>query len=446
MSDDKKGIGLISCIGIITGGRIGSATFALSGLTMYNAGPSAIISWILAAAVMLIYGLVCTELAAIFPKSGGIYVFPAKALGSNPKTGAFWGWFSTWGYINSNIAAVAFSAIYVATYLGAGFSLPDGLQVPLALVAILLCFILNCINFRTTGKLQTILVGGLVITLMIYIGVSFFGGEWDPQLMTPFLSQGAAGSTGFLAAVPTAMVGYGSIVAIAFMVSEVKAPNKTVPKAVMISMGIVAAIYCLVVISTLGLISASYLAENPGMQYIPLYAACFTKLAAYPWLTKVVSIAAVLALITTILVVLALTGRAVKAAADDGLVPCIFSKNNGAGVPVFATAVIAIPAAIVACFPDLTSTIVGLGALFGAVSIVVNIFSLYQARKKKLENNELFRAPGGNILPAIALLIIVVCYIPDITSGGWKIWLYTVVWYLVGLVIFYFSKRNRMKE
>ncbi len=446
MAEKNNGIGLLSSVGIIAGGMIGSAIFSLSGLTMYQAGPASVISWILAAAVMLIYGLVCTELSSIFPKSGGIYVFPAKALGTKPKTGAFWGWFSTWGYINSNIAAIAFSAIYVGTYLGAGFSLPDGIQIPLALAVIIICFILNSINFKTTGKLNNILVGGLVVTLLIYIFVSFFGGEWDPGMMTPFFTQGASGTTGFMAAVPTAMVGYGSIVAIAFLVSEVREPGKTVPKAVLIAMSIVVALYCLVIVATLGLISASFLTENPGMQYIPLYAACFTKMSAYPWLAKVVSIAAVLALVTTILVVMALTSRAVQAAASDELLPEVFSRNNKSGVPVFATALIAIPGAIAACFPDFTSTIVGLGALFGTISIVVNIVSLYSARKNGLRREGCFKAPGGQILPAIALLIIVACYIPDIINGGWKIWLYTIGWYVVGLLIFRFSKRYKRAE
>ena len=154
--EKKKGIGLVSCVTMIAGGMIGSAIFSLSGMTMYNAGASAIVSWAIAAVIMLIYGLVCAELSTIFPKSGGVFVFPSKALGKKPRTGALWGWISTWGYINANIVAVAFAAIYVGTYLGAGFSLPGGMQIPLALIAIALCLVLNLIKFSTAGKLNNI--------------------------------------------------------------------------------------------------------------------------------------------------------------------------------------------------------------------------------------------------------------------------------------------------
>lgn len=440
MSNENGKIGLFTCITIIIGSMIGSAIFSLSGLTMYKAGPGAIISWIIAAAIMLVYGLICAELSTRFPKSGGVYIFPSKALGDEGRTSALWGWISTWGYINANIVAVAFAAIYVATYLGAGFNLPSGLQVPLAIISIVICLILNCIKFSVAGKLNSCLVGGLVAALAVYVITSFFGGSWDPNMLTPFFTQGSNGTFGFMGAVPTAMVGYGSIVAIAFMVSEVKNPSKNVPKAVLIAMSIVAAIYALIILATLGLVSASFLEQNPGMRYIPLYAACFTKLTNFPWLAKVVSIAAILALITTMLVVLALTARAVQAAAQDGLLPKVFGSSNKFGVPAFASFVIALLATIVSCFPAFTEQIVGFGTLFAAVTIAINIISLYAARRKSREKNlkniGIFKAPGGNVLPAVALILIIACYIPDIIAGGWIIWVYTIAWYAIGLLVF----------
>ena len=43
---DSGKLGLVACIAILTGGCIGSAIFSLSGMTMYYAGPAAIITWI----------------------------------------------------------------------------------------------------------------------------------------------------------------------------------------------------------------------------------------------------------------------------------------------------------------------------------------------------------------------------------------------------------------
>ena len=63
--------------------------------------------------------------------------------------------------------------------------------------------------------------------MIAYVVIAFVSGAWDGSTLVPFFTQGSGGSTGFLAMVPTAMTGYGSIVAMAFMVSEVKNPNKT---------------------------------------------------------------------------------------------------------------------------------------------------------------------------------------------------------------------------
>lgn len=255
MSEEKKqsgSLGLWACVAMITGGMVGSAIFSLSGMTIYAAGPAAIVTWAVAAIVMLCYGLVCAELSTRYPKSGGVFVFPSKVLGRTEKEGQLWGWISTWGYINANIVAIAFAAIYVGTYLSVGFPIFAGKQIPLAIIAILFILFLNSVKFSLAGKVNNLLVLGLIIAMAIYIGVSFESGVWDSSMLTPFFSQGAKGSTGFLRMVPTAMVGYGSIVAMAFMVSEVKDPNKNVPKSILIAMGLVLLLYVGIVFATVG--------------------------------------------------------------------------------------------------------------------------------------------------------------------------------------------------
>ncbi|MGO5052930.1 APC family permease [Lachnospiraceae bacterium LCP25S3_G4] len=445
MSDNKQGgsLGLVTCVTMIVGGMIGSAIFSLTGLTIFNAGPSALLSWGIAAVIMLCYGLIVAELSTIFPKSGGVFVFPAKALGKKESTGKLWGWISTWGYINSNIVAIAFAAIYVGTYLGVGFPIFANKQIPLAIASVAIIFILNTLKFSVAGKANTILVIGLAITLLIYAGVGLFTGHWDSAMLVPFFDQGAAGGSGFLAAVPTAMVGYGSIVAIAFMVSEVKDPNKNVPKSILIAMCIVFTLYLLVILSTVGLISAEYLKENPGMQFIPLYAAAFTKLMSIPWLAKLISISAVLALFTTMLVVMALTSRAIAATAEGGMLPEKLAENGKTGTPIYATIVVTVLSVVISCFPQFTSQIVGLAAIFASLTIIINCVSLIQARKKNEHVQGAFRAPGGTFLPIFALVVIVLCYIPDIIKGGWVLWAYTLGWYALGLVIYQFRRKDK---
>ena len=164
--------------------------------------------------------------------------------------------------------------------------------------------------------------------------------------------------------------------------------------------------------------------------------AAFTKLAGYPWISKVISLAALFALLTTMLTVVSLTSRAIQASALQGVMPEKLGENNKAGVPVYAAVLVAVPSMAISCFPQFTSIIVGFAALFAAVTISINCVSLIVARKKFQLAEGAFKAPGGNALPVIAMVLIVICYIPDIISGGWIIWAYTIVWYLIGIIFY----------
>lgn len=444
MSNNQKGkLGLLDSSTILIGGMIGSAIFSLSGVTILNAGPASIISWIIAAVILFAYGLQTAELSTIYPHSGGIFVFPAKSLGSNEKQGRLWGWISAWAYLFGCWAGAAFSAIYVSIYLGVGFPAFGKYQVPIAIATVVICGLLNLVNIAITGKANTLLTVGLAATMVVFVAVALFSGQWDASMLVPFFTQGAEGTWGFMSAIPIAMVAYGSIVAVSFMVGEIKDPNKTVPKAMSIAMGVVVALYVLVMVTVLGLVGSGFLQQNPGMAYIPLYAAAFTKLAGIPWLTKLISISAVLALITTILVVMALSARTLQASAESGILPKFLSKNNEkTGVPVNAQIVVMLVVGLIAAFPNLTNLIVNLGSLCNAIVVAIICMTVVAARKKNAYVPGSFRAPGGDILPIATLIIIIAAYIPGILSGGWKLWAYTAAYYLVGMILYYFGTKK----
>ncbi|GLC32859.1 APC family permease [Clostridium omnivorum] len=443
LNDEKGKLGLLDSSTILIGGMIGSAIFSLSGLTILNAGPASILSWIIAAVILYAYGLQTAELSTIYPQSGGIFVFPAKSLGKNEKQGRIWGWISTWAYLFGCWAGAAFSAIYVSIYLGVGFPAFGKYQIPIAIITVLICGILNIVNIAVTGKANTILTFALAATMVIFIVVALFSGQWDASMLSPFFAQGVEGTWGFMGAIPIAMVAYGSIVAVSFMVGEIKNPSKTVPKAMTIAMLVVVSLYVLVMISVLGLVSSQFLQKNPGMSYIPLYAAAFTKLAVIPWLSKLISISAVLALITTILVVMALSARALQASAESGILPKFLAKNNEkTGVPVNAQIVVILVVGVISAFPNFTNLIVNLGSLCNAIVVAIVCLTIIAARKKHPNVEGSFRAPGGNILPIITFIVIIAAYIPGILSGGWQLWAWTVGYFVIGMIIYFIGSKK----
>ncbi len=436
MDVKQKKLGTFDSVYLLVGGMIGSAIFSLSGMTILAAGPAAILSWFLGAMILFAYGLQTAELASRYPQSGGVFTFPALLLGRNREEGKLWGWISAWAYLFGCIAGAAFSAIYIGIYLGVAFPVLASLQVPLAIVATLLAGVLNILRFRVTGRTTTLLSLFLITTLGLFAAAVFLSGSWDVSKFSPFFSQGSGGPTGFLDALPLAMVAYGSIVALSFLVGEVENPNKTVPKAMAIAMAIVLSLYLVVLLATLGIVDAGYLLENEGMRYIPLYAAA-SFLPGLGFLTPLISISAVLALVTTMIVTMALAAHTLQATAEKNALPAILAKKHRKSeAPVTATVVVVLVTGFFASLPQLTNLLINLGALCNVIVVAIVCLTVLASRKKHPQEPGYFHAPGSKLLPIITLVLLVATYIPSILQGGWQLWVATAVYYLIGLLFF----------
>ncbi|MDD4323709.1 MAG: APC family permease [Eubacteriales bacterium] len=443
---EKKKLGPLDSTALLVGGMIGSAVFALSGVTIVRAGPAAILSWIIAGLILFGYGLLNAELATKYPQSGGVFVFPAKVLGKTAKSSRFWGWVSTWAYLFGCWGGATFSAIFVSVYLGVAFPVFEDYQALVAVITVIICGVINVFGISVTGRANTLLTTLLTLAIIIFVGISFTSGEWSSEQFTPFFTQGEAGTTGWISAIPIAMVAYGSIVAVAFMVGEIRDPDKNVPRATFVAMLIVITLYVLAIVSVLGLVSTQYLIDNPDMAYMPMYAAAFNKLTATPWVVSLVSIAAVFSLFTSVLILIALSARAVQATAISGILPRGLAKNHEkTAVPVNATILITILFAALAAFPSAVNEIISLGALCNALVVVIICVTVIVSRKK---NNNLkhFKAPGGNLLPIAMLIIIAGSYIPDVIGAGWQLWAATLLYFAVGMIIYFVGTRYREKH
>ncbi len=447
MAKDKQGkLGLLDTTTILVGGMIGSAIFSLSGVTMAQAGPASIISWIIAAIILFAFALLTAELATMFPHSGGVFVFPAKTLGKTEKQGKLWGWIAAWAYIFGCIAGAAFSAYFVGDYLANAIPALRPYVIYFALAAVLFAGIVNVSKITAMGKINTGLTIGLAVTMLLFVGVAFFSGKWDAATMSPFFTQGSGGTLGFMSAIPIAMVAFGAIVAAAYMVGEIKNPRKTIPKAMALAMTIVVILYIAMITATLGLITADFLnsADGMGFQWAPMTAAAIFSLSSTPWLVPVITIAAILALLTTIIVVMALAGRTLEASAESGILPRFLSKKSEkTNMPVNAQLVVMVIVGIFASIPNAMWLIVNFGALCNAIVIAIICVTIVVARKKNPDAEDIFRAPGGNILPIITLIVIIAAYVPDILNGGWQLWAYTAGYFVIGLVIYFLGNLKK---
>ena len=298
-------------------------------------------------------------------------------------------------------------------------------------------------KISTAGKINDVLVLGLIATMLTYIVIAFTHPNFNPANFQNFFGQGAKGATGWIEAVPNAMTGFGSIVAVAFLVGSVENPKKNVPKATIIALLLVSCLYMLMIISTMGHVTTQFLIDNPGMRFIPMFAAAFTSMSNLPWLPSVISIAALLALITTMLVVLNLTANAMKAMADDGFLPKFLTSTTKANTPKGALIVVTVLCCVLTCFPEWTEILVNLGSLFAAMNISLVILSAIPARKKTTIDPDAFTAPGGNVVSIITVVGIFCTYIPKLFgAGNGTMWAFCIGLYIVGYVFLTVCKKK----
>lgn len=435
----KERMSLASCIGLILGACIGSAVFSISGITVLYAGGSAVISWAVAALIFFTYGILLSELAIRFKDSGGIYVFPKRAFGG--AEGRFWGFISAWGYIVSNIIAIGFSAIYTGVYLNSCFPAINATAASVSCMIIALLITLP--GSKRTSWYQNILTTILIITIVLYCVCSIFGGNFNLSNFDNFFSSGTKGSAGFVSAIPLALIAYGASVVIPFMAAEVKNPQRNIPLSLILGLGSLAVIYSLIVFSVVGTVPRSLLEENETLRYIPLQVSAANGSNAV-WLTKLVSISAAIALLTTITALMRVNARAMQSMALDGYIIDAATKENKSGaLPVALFMMTGV--GIVLCFlPQFTSQMINLGAILNIVTMGVSCASLIVARRKYPAYRG-FKAPIGVDLSVIVIAIFVACYVPEIIEGGLDMFAFTCAVYALGGMKYIISrdKANR---
>jgi basic amino acid/polyamine antiporter, APA family len=246
----ERSIGLFGAIGIGVGGIVGGGILALAGVAFANTGPSAVIAFALNGLIALITALTFAELSTAFPENGGTYTFSKKVL--SVKTAFLVGWVV---WFASIIAAVlyaigfaAFGIILIESlsnlFLGHSFSwIRSGFI--LSTIAVISTLVYTYILVKQTGEggkwgnILKILVFGLLILggFKAYLGKS----EIEvAQNLSPFF---VAGTLGLFQAMGYTFIALQGFDLIAPLAGEIKQPNRTIPKSMLISLIIALVIY-----------------------------------------------------------------------------------------------------------------------------------------------------------------------------------------------------------
>ena len=242
-------------------------------------GPQAMLGWIFGALLVICDGLVWAELGASMPKSGGPYNYLKEIYGAN-KLGRLMSFLFIWQLTFSAPLSIASGSIGFASYATYAFpsldktffaqefkySLPffgdftlnvaATLGTLLAMSMIGFCVFLLYRKITIIEKFSKILwiVVMLTIVWIIFAGLTNF----NPALAFDFPPNAFELNQGFFlglgAALLISVYDYWGYYNVNFFAGEVKNPEKTIPRSIMLSIALVAAIYIVMNISILGVI------------------------------------------------------------------------------------------------------------------------------------------------------------------------------------------------
>ena len=416
----KKEIGLWGLVGLGVGGIIGSGVFGLPATMGSVAGPSMILAVTLVGMITILLALIYSELGSAFPITGGPYSIPRLAMGDSG------GFVIGWGYFLYAFTGTAAIIDIMVTYAGFYFpGLAVGLTltntgIVLAVIATIIFTVINVVGVKwgavfgivtTVAKLLPLLLFGLV-------GLMFL----KPSNFTPFMPFGW---TGIGLAMAFGFFSFTGFEAVVIPTGEVKNPSRTIPRAMMITMGIVVAIYILIATAFTGLINWSALGFTTGnwgsVSNLSSPLSNVATAAGFGLLAAVVTVGAIISTIGAGSDWVLFQGRMPYAMAEDKLFWGPMDKvNSKYGTPfisiIFASVLTIVTQVLVPSFPD----VVLIASITTLIPYAAAAVALPILRKNKPGVQRPFRLPAVWLLSALGFIFSTVLIY-------WASWPWTLV-------------------
>jgi APA family basic amino acid/polyamine antiporter len=422
----RRDLGPWASASIVVGTVIGTGVFLKTAVMAQLGGSPAwvLAAWGVAGALSFTGAMTYAELGGMFPAAGGEYVYLRR--GYSPVMGYLYAWNRFWIATPGSIAAYAVGS---ASFFSTAVPL-DGLGVQLgrveiegtqtAAIGLVVVFTwVNCLNVRSGGRLQTFLTA---MKLAMILGL-VAGALLAPHGRWANLAHAGAfpGWSAFGAMVLAALWAYDGWNNLPMAAGEIHDAKKNLPRATVLGMLAVLAIYALVNLGYFHALPLADVASSRSDLYPhapPLAANVATQFLGGTG-------QAVLAVAMTISAISAMNGsmltgaRVPYAVARDGLAPEPLARlSDGASVPaisVVVQGVLSCALALTGSFDQLTDAVVFASWLFYAL----NAGSVLMLRRREPARERPFRVPGFPIVPVVFIALAILLLVNTIwTSPG----------------------------
>ena len=451
----RRSLGVVNLTALGIGSVIGTGIFVLTGTAAaQNAGPALVLSMVIAAIACAFAGLCYAELAAMIPVSGSAYTYAYATVGE------LIAWIIGWDLIleyalSASTIAVGWSGYFVSLMKDIGVHIPLGLTGPPgvtvtdaitgatatgvfnlpAAVIIIAVSALLVFGIKESANTNAVLVAVKVLVLVVFVvaGASYV----QRANLTPFIPPntgefGHFGWSGVLRGSAVIFIAFIGFDAVSTAAQEAKRPQRDMPIAILLSLGICTVLYIAVGIVLTGIVHYSKL-DTASPLAVGIDATGLT------WLGPVIKVSALFGMFSTMLVQLIGQTRIFYSMSRDGLLPKVFSTVH----PRFRTPHIStmVTAVVIAMAAGLTpigvlSQLVSMGTLLAFVLASLGVIVL---RRTAPEMNRPFRTPW---MPWVPILGVIAC-LAQMFSLPWETWVRLFVWLGMGLAVYLFYGKSR---
>lgn len=433
----KQTLGAFDLTLLGVGAIVGTGIFILPGtVAAKSAGPAIIFSFVIAAIVCAIAAMCYSEFASSVPVAGSAYTYGYVVFGE------LIGWLLGWALILEYGLAVASVASGWSSYLNAllsGFhiTIPKAvsgpfnpelgtfINLPAIFIVLIIAFLLT-LGIKESTRVNTIMVALKVGVILLFLVVGVF--YVKPDNWQPFMPYGISGVMNGAALVFFAYLGFDAVSSAA---EEVKNPQRTMPIGIIGSLLICTVLYVAVSAVLTGMVPYTDLNVTDPVAYA-------LQVIHQDWVAGIVSLGAVIGMITVILVMSYGATRLIFAMGRYGLLPKVLAEiSEKHHTPVKNTWIFAVVVAIISGLVplDKLAELVNIGTLLAFMMVSIGIIFL---RKNKSIQQSGFKVPFYPVLPIISFLLCAFL----ISRLSVHTWISCGIWFVIGLIVYFVYGRK----
>ena len=444
---------------------IGAGIFSTIGEAAFHGGPGVSLLFVITAVTCGFSALCYAEFASRVPVSGSAYTYSYVTFGEL----AAWviGWALILEYAIGNIAvAISWSGYFNNLLGGLGLDLPAWLasnydsatpeviaaaphiagipfvvNLPAFFVVVLITY-LAYVGIQESKRSANFMVALKILVILFVIIVGFF--YVNKANWSPFMPNGFSGVLKGVSAVFFAYIGFDAVSTTA---EECANPQRDLPKGMIYSLIICTVLYILISFVLTGMVPFSSLKVNDPLAFV------FDQVHL-PWISYLISVSAVVATTSVLLVFQIGQPRIWMSMSRDGLLPKRFSKIHPRfKTPSYATIITGIIVGIPALFLNLTivTDLTSIGTLFAFILVCGGVLILPREEKSAEKRFQLPYISGQWIVPGLVLLLIGLFHGEILSrlsfAGGWDVWKHNIPFFIfvvVTLALSYLSITRKL--